>query len=86
MALESARHLFNSDTVPTGGERAFTDDPNRCLGRSDCGCLYLRTPESVEKAASTAYLDGLTKAAPKRTWTQEEAAYLEAEIKRMQQP
>jgi hypothetical protein len=83
MALESARQLLNSDTVPVGGAKPFVDDPSRSLGRSECGCLYLRTPESMEKAASAAYLEGLTKAVPKRTWTQEEAAYLTAEANKL---
>lgn len=83
MALETARQLLNSDTVPTGGERAFAADPARSLGRSNCGCLYLRTPETVEKAASEAYVNGITKAAPKRTWTPEEAAYLTSEANKL---
>lgn len=84
MALESARQLLNSDTVPTGGEKPFADDPSRSLGRSNCGCLYLRTPESMERAASAAYLDDVNKkAAPKRTWTPEEAAYLTAETNKL---
>lgn len=83
MALATARELLKSDTVPTGGEKSFVGDPNRFLGRSNCGCLYLRTPETMEKSAAAAYFDGVNKAAPKRTWTQEEAAYLTAEANKL---
>lgn len=83
MSAESARHLFNTDTIPAGSERPIGEDGSRSLGRSSCGCLYFRSPESVAKAASDAYVGRMTKATPKRTWTAEEAVYLSNEANKL---
>lgn len=84
MAAETGRVLYNTDTISPGGpERPITADGSRGFGRSSCGCLYFRSPETVTKAESEEYVNRVEKAAPKRTWTPEEAAFLTAEANKL---
>lgn len=85
-ALESARYWADTDAMQPGQNVTISAD--RSLGKSACGCVYILNPETMAKAESDAwvasYRENMAKAAS--GWSPEEVAYLEDEIKRMQQP
>lgn len=58
----------------------------RSVGKSTCGCVYMRTPETVSKAASDAWVASYQEALTKKAsgLSPEEIAYFEAETKRIQ--
>lgn len=85
-ALAQARHWLNADTIPANTERPINPvDKSRTIGRSNCGCVYLKTPESIARAVGRAYVSGVTKSErrPTTIFTPEQAAWLQAEIDKL---
>lgn len=86
-AAQQLRHYLNTDTIPAGTERPINPaDKSRTVGRSSCGCVYLRTPESIARAASQAYVNQVTKSErrPAGVFPPKEAAWIQAEIDKLQ--
>lgn len=82
--LQSAQHWAKTDTMQPGQSVALSAD--RTLGKSACGCVYLLTPETINKAANDVWLASHQEAMTKEAggWSPEEVAWFEAETKRIQ--